>query len=110
MTHIVPTIDIQTLEQWIKTDNVTLLDVREESEFEECAIVGAISLPLSDFSTDDIPQHPHKKIVFQCRSGQRSERACFRFLQDYPEVEAYNLQGGILAWIAAKLPINTNPN
>ncbi|WP_010299358.1 rhodanese-like domain-containing protein [Candidatus Odyssella thessalonicensis] len=105
MSSVVPTINVQTLDQWLKEENVLLIDVREKHEFNEAAIPGAILMPLSQFQSSDIPHENNRKIVFQCRSGQRSAKACFLFHQDYPEVKAYNLEGGILAWNAAGFSI-----
>lgn len=105
MSSVVPTINVQTLNQWLKEKNVILIDVRENHEFNEAAIPGALLMPLSQFQSCSIAQENTRKIVFQCRSGQRSAKACFLFLQDYPEVEAYNLEGGILAWGAAGFSI-----
>ncbi len=108
MANGVPTVDVNILNQWLHTDEVVLIDVREESEFAVNSIKGAILLPLSMFTPEQVPQVLNKKIVFQCRSGKRSEHACSIFLQEYPEATAYNLEGGILAWLAANLPVDTS--
>ncbi|AIK96796.1 rhodanese-like domain-containing protein [Candidatus Odyssella acanthamoebae] len=105
MTTGTPTVDVNTLNQWLKADDVILIDVREETEFAENSIEGAILISLSTFDPDNVPQTLNKKIVFQCRSGKRSAHACSVFLQEYPHTKAYNLEGGILAWQAANLPL-----
>lgn len=107
MAELVPTINVTTLSQWLDKAEATLIDVREEHEFAVGAINGAILVPLSKFTSHNIPLIGGKKIVFQCRSGKRSEHACFLFLQEFPEIEAYNLEGGILAWQAKNFPILT---
>ncbi|MBW8309297.1 MAG: rhodanese-like domain-containing protein [Candidatus Paracaedibacteraceae bacterium] len=105
--RLVPTVDVNTLDQWLNTDEVILIDVREEAEFAGNSIKEAILLPLSTFNPEQVPQVLNKKIVFQCRSGKRSEYACSIFLQKYPDAKAYNLEGGILEWLAANLPFHT---
>jgi rhodanese-related sulfurtransferase len=105
MTTGISTVDVSTLNQWLNADEVILVDVREESEFVENSIKGAILISLSVFDPENIPQTPNKKIVFQCRSGKRSEHACSVFLQEYPHSQAYNLEGGILAWQASNFPV-----
>lgn len=100
-----PTVTVETLKQWLDADQVSLIDVREEDEYLESSIPRSSLQPLSSFDPEDIPWESGKKIVFQCRSGQRSDRACFMFLQEFPQAEAYNLEGGIMAWQQAGYPL-----
>lgn len=94
-------IDAATLEQWLKNGEAVLIDVREPDEFASGHIDGAVSIPLSVFpqkySHNDYPAD--KKIVFQCKAGGRSMRACqavSEIVKD--EDNIYNLAGGIGAW------------
>lgn len=97
-------IDAQTLDQWLSSGEAVLIDVREPDEFQSGHIEGAESIPLSVFartySHDNYPSG--KKIVFQCKAGGRSMKAC----QVVCEMAAaddnvYNLAGGIGAWAAS---------
>ncbi len=94
-------IDAQTLESWLKNNEAVLIDVRETDEFQSGHIEGAISIPLSIFPVkynhEDYPSD--KKIVFQCKAGGRSMRAC-QIVCDIASDEdnVYNLAGGIGAW------------
>lgn len=83
---------------WLKKDEAILIDVREEDEFAVQSVPEATLAPLSSFYPNDINVPEGKKVIFMCRSGARSARACFFFNQEFPEIEAYNLEGGILAW------------
>ena len=39
-----------------------------------------------------------KKLVLHCRSGKRSLTAGAKLLEENPNLEIYNLEGGIIAW------------
>jgi rhodanese-related sulfurtransferase len=97
-------IDPATLELWLSSDEAVLIDVREPDEFQSGHIEGAISIPLSVFpQTYNHDTYPaDKKIVFQCKAGGRSMRAC-QVVCEMAEVEdnVYNLAGGIGSWTAS---------
>jgi len=84
---------------------VTLIDVREQEEYVEGHIEGSRLIPRVTFLADPILVNPEHPTVFICRSGRRSQEALNAFSAKFPDATAYNLTGGILAWIAASLPI-----
>jgi molybdopterin/thiamine biosynthesis adenylyltransferase/rhodanese-related sulfurtransferase len=88
-------ISIEKLESWLENtpDEVYLVDVREEYEFEDYNI-GGINIPFDELmdEADSLPEN--KKIVFCCRSGQRSKMAV-DLLQPKFKGEMYNLKNGI---------------
>jgi rhodanese-related sulfurtransferase len=43
--------------------------------------------------------------VVHCLKGSRGASACEKLLRQDPNLEIYNLEGGIDAWSAAGLPI-----
>lgn len=100
----VKTIDSKTLHQWIEDDKVIVIDVREQEEYNEEHIPASHLYPLSSFEPECIPDFQGKILVFHCRSGMRSHRACQNFLESFPDQEIYNLEGGILAWKNAGYP------
>lgn len=73
-----------------------LLDVREQDEYEEGHLPGAvcISLQKAKQQIDVIPQD--KPVYVYCRSGQRSN-AYVNFLKDQGRTNVYNI-GGIIYW------------
>ena len=96
-----------TLQDWLKNGACIIIDVREDDEFAAEHIKGAKFHPLStfpqNFVSDTYAAHP--KIVFQCRSGKRSDTACRIASELMPHhTGLYNLEGGILAWKEAGLP------
>ncbi len=98
MTDLIKTVDVATAKQWLSSGEAILIDVREENEYAEKSVPGSILYPLSSFYPSEVPFEHGKKVIFICRSGARSARACFFFSQEHSDVEAYNLEGGILAW------------
>lgn len=105
---MVKIVDATTLDTWLKSGECILIDVREADEYAAAHIRGANLCPLSTFhqgfKLETYPQH--KKIVFQCRSGKRSDTACHIAIELYPDQQdsMYNLEGGIIAWTANGLP------
>lgn len=97
-----------TIHDWMARGDVTLIDVREPQEWAQARIPGAVLLPLSSFDPAAVTVPPGKKLVFHCRSGVRCGAAAEllasagRAPKDAP---IHRLAGGILAWIAAGLPI-----
>lgn len=101
-------IDAKTLKDWIDKKKVVLIDVREQSEYDSESISGAKLIPVSEINNDSLPNIKGKKLVIHCRSGKRSMNACEKLTNQDPELEVYNLEGGILAWIDAGYPIKSS--
>ena len=84
-------------------DQVQLVDCRDQNEWEAGRIEGAIHIPLNSImggaGTDLDRSVP---VALICRSGNRSELATMMF--QARGFEAYNVEGGMEAWEAARLP------
>jgi rhodanese-related sulfurtransferase len=78
------------------------IDVREIDEWD----LGHSDLftlnPLSTFDSDILPTD--KPIIFICRSGKRSDKACDAVEPSGRKV--LNMEGGMLAWQEAGLPMS----
>ena len=81
---------------------VRLVDVREPGEYEAAHIEGAELVPLSTFDPDAFP--PDSEVVFHCRSGGRTRRLA-EALTARGWTQVTHLEGGILAWDEAGLPV-----
>ena len=94
----------------LQNGKAILIDVREQEEYDEWHIDGALLAPLSilpqAIEAIDFPQD--KKIIFQCLKGGRSAQA-IEFLSENKLLghDTYNLDGGILQWHHDDLPIIT---
>lgn len=99
-------IDIETYRKQFEngSSHHILLDVREEDEFAEGHIAGAINIPLSELADryEEIPAE--QTIVLVCSKGGRSHMGA-EFLVDSGYTRLYNLVDGIYGWMAAGLPL-----
>ncbi len=80
-------------------EEFSLIDCREQDEWDTCRIPGAELLPLSRFGelarqrfTD-----PARRIVIHCHHGMRSARAA-TFLRQSGLPQAWSMAGGIDQW------------
>lgn len=103
------TVNAQTLQQLIVQQAVTLIDVREPSEYAGEHIPNATLVSLSNFDFRKIPQDSSKKVVLYCRSGNRSTMAAQK-LFDTGFTTVTHLDGGISAWKEAGYPTKINRN
>lgn len=76
-----------------KDENYILIDVREDYEFSEGHIPGAINIPLGNITNVDYSLE--KIIIVYCKSGNRSNQAAIKLKN-----MGYNVKdmGGILDW------------
>lgn len=76
-----------------KDENYILIDVREDYEFKEGHIPGAINIPLGNITNVDYSLD--KIIIVYCKSGNRSNQAAIKLKN-----MGYNVKdmGGILDW------------
>lgn len=99
--------DPQTFNESMKSsESKQILDVRTAEEYAKGHIDGATNADInsSDFS-DAIQKLDKDKAVFvYCLSGGRSSSAA-QLLKEQGFKEIINLEGGILAWNAAQLPL-----
>ena len=91
----------------LQKNGAILVDVREVAEFQEISAPGAINVPLSliqKMGPDayrNIGVDPDAEgLLIICRSGGRSGMACGGLGEN-----AINVDGGMLAWQAAGLPV-----
>ena len=90
-------IDARTLVDELRMGAVAVLDVRDESEWDEGHLAEAIHLPLATLASrlGDIPRG--RPIVVHCQAGSRSAiAASILTASGMPYVR--NLTGGIAAW------------
>lgn len=84
----------------MQSKNKTIIvDVREDDEWNEGHIPGAVHIPLGQLSARLSELEPYKNspIITQCRSGKRSAQAQLA-LKSAGFSSVYNMDGGIQAW------------
>lgn len=74
-----------------------LLDVRDQSENDICNLGGYL-IPLNELESRLDELDPEEMIIAHCKMGGRSSRA-IELLTSKGFKNAYNLKGGIMAWI-----------
>ncbi|MDX1413515.1 MAG: rhodanese-like domain-containing protein [Candidatus Promineifilaceae bacterium] len=98
------TVDVQTVYDIKNRDDVYVLDVREQYEYDEKHIPNVTLLPMSEIEgrLDEIPTD--KEVIITCRSGNRSGQVT-QFLRQNGYDNVHNMQGGIIAWEEAGFPV-----
>lgn len=85
----------------LREKQAVIVDVRESHEYREEHITGALSLPLGNLVTKQLP--PGKTVILYCGVSKRSCQAAERLAElGYADVAV--VDGGIVGWKAAGLP------
>lgn len=79
-------------------EDFQIIDVREPYEYEICNI-GAELIPLATVIDNVARIERTKKVVVQCKSGNRSGKAIRELEERFGFDNLYNLKGGILGYI-----------
>lgn len=97
-------VDVKTVNAIKDRDDVLVIDVREQWEYDEGHIPGVTLIPMNEISTrlNELPTD--KEIVVTCRSGNRSGQVA-DFLRDQGFDNVHNMTGGIVAWENAGLTV-----
>ena len=93
-------ISVEIVHQIQDQDDVFVIDVREQVEYDERHIPGVTLIPMSTFeqNMDQLPKD--KEIIVTCNSSNRSGQVT-AFLQESGYTNVHNMEGGIQAWEAA---------
>jgi len=100
-----PDVTVQTVAEVKDRDDVLVLDVREDWEYNEKHIPGVLWMPMNTVSNrlSEIPKD--KEVIVTCRSGNRSGQVV-DFLRQQGFTNVHNMTGGIVAWESAGLPVD----
>lgn len=101
--------DANTFASRIASPDVVVLDVRTAAEYGEGHIQGAINIDVKKdnfIETAKSTLQTDKTIAVYCRGGRRSVTAAEKLVAEHYKV--VNLEGGIMAWKDAGLPIVTD--
>lgn len=83
-----------------------VLDVRDATEFAAGHMQGAKNIPVAELASrlKEIEKFKDKPVLVHCQKGMRAKTAC-GILKAQQFTQLNNLQGGLDAWIEAKLPL-----
>ncbi len=88
----------------IEAGEAEVIDVRRHYEWEAGRIEGAREIELNDLTGEAESISKERPVIFYCRSGNRSALAAAAFRQ--AGWDAYNLAGGLQAWVDQGLPLD----
>jgi len=90
----------------INRANAVVLDVRDDTEYATGHIPDAVHIPVADLEAriGELKKYANKPVLVHCQSGVRSGKAC-EILRKAEFTQLHHLQGGLNAWVGAKLPI-----
>lgn len=102
------TVTVQDLAKRNEQDHVEVIDVRTPVEFREVHAKIARNVPLDSLDPKSVMQARNgsadKTLYVICQSGNRSSKACQKFL-DAGYTNVVSVEGGTKAWNEAGLPV-----
>ena len=93
-------------EELAGADRPFILDVRNPREWTTKHIAGSVNIPLNHLQERVAEVPRDRRIAVHCAGGYRSSIAA-SILQQYGITKLMEMAGGIAAWEAAKLPVET---
>lgn len=93
----------QRVAELVRAGETELIDVRESYEREAGRIEGSRHIETERLASQAETVPRDRPVVFYCRLGARSAMAARAFHS--AGYDAYNLDGGIQAWVDSGLPI-----
>ena len=99
-------IGIQKAITMMNQDKALLIDVRKVEKFETGHILGAMSLPADDFSTDNkiFTKRKQRPILIYADTTQLAINCAMKLKKSGIE-EVFVISGGITAWKQANMPV-----
>lgn len=96
-------ISVQEAQRRLREEDVVLVDVRQPAELGAGMAPGAVSIPLTEFSSRFAELPRDKPILTICRSSHRSPMAARKLAKAGYDVT--DVAGGMIAWEQAGLPV-----
>ena len=90
----------------ISRENAVVIDLRSDGEFRNGHIVNAVHVPFDQIESrlGRLGKYRQKPVIAACRTGQQSASVAKRLRSEGFE-KVHRLQGGIVAWQGADLPL-----
>jgi rhodanese-related sulfurtransferase len=109
----VQNLTVEQVAEELARGSVTLVDVREQAEWEAGMIPGAIHATRGLLEVAADPTHPahrkeldpHQRVLLYCATGGRSALSADT-LQNMGYTNVAHLDGGIKAWAASGRPVS----
>jgi len=95
--------DVPTVAATKVDPRAALVDVRESAEWQQGHVAGSQHIPMGEFVARIGEVPTDRPVVVVCHSGHRSAQVtAWLVAQGY---DAVNLDGGLVAWAQAGLPL-----
>jgi len=106
-TGKIKNVNPEQFQKLLLLDEVQLVDVRTKEEFQAGHIKNAINIDVKDdnFKSNTVKLKKDKPVLVYCRSGKRSSDAA-EVLKEQGFKKIVSLEGGIISWEEADLPLN----
>ena len=90
----------------ISHEDAVVIDLRPDGEFRNGHIVNAVHVPIDQIEgrLGRLGKYRQKPVIAACRTGQQSATAVKRLRSEGFE-RVHRLQGGMMAWQSAELPL-----
>lgn len=99
-----PTLSAEQAAKWREEDKVPILDVRDQHEWEEGHIPGALHTYVGELERQPPRLPKDRPLVVHCSVGNRSGVAV-SMLERQGFTRVYNMLGGMKAWRSLALPV-----
>jgi len=96
--------DVDVARNLMGREDVQWVDVREPDEYRMFRVAGATLIPMGEIARRLGELDPAKETIVVCLSGERSARVTLE-LRRRGFDKAFNLTGGMKAWIKAGFPV-----
>lgn len=98
--ELAPNLSVDEVADIMSSTSVVIVDVREDYEYADGHIPGAVLIPLAELANrvDEIPVD--LPVILVCRSGNRSGQA-YDLLENQGFSNIHNMLGGMNDWTAA---------
>ena len=104
----IPTINVRELARRSEQGRVDVIDVRTPAEYREVHVATARNVPLDSLDPQSLALSKNgsagEPLYVICQSGNRSSKACQKFL-DAGITNVISVEGGTRAWDEAGLPV-----
>ena len=93
--------------QLINHENAVVVDIRGDSDFKQGHIVNSVHLPFAQLSHQlkKLERYKDRPLIMACKNGQQGNAAS-RLLRKQGFDKVYSINGGLVAWESASLPLS----
>lgn len=103
---MVQSLEPRAAQALIAAGNLDVIDVRDARDWASGHVPGARSVPLDELRADPRGKAPTDRVLFICARGVRSQTAA-QLAEAAGRAEVWSMDGGMLAWASAGLPIES---